>query len=560
MTTLALDPQPLGGMPCGGRLGGASEGPSVAGVSTTVVHATCDQILARLSSPEAGVVVTSVDVQEVDRLARRVEAVRLALVAAADRQQVHRRCGHSSTSAWVASATRSGGAAAARDVALATALADGLDRTREAFEAGEVSRSNAGIIARTMGKLPETIAVVDRERVESALVRDARRLDPGRLDRAARMALAAAEKTAAEVADHVEAQLVDEERRAYRLATVTMHDLGDGTTKLAATLPTPAAKMLGKVLQTMTAPRRDHLRKAAEAALADGHTPAGCLDDGSVAADLLSATGTHEHPAFGAGSQGTSGTGPCPQFGADVRETAGAKGRMAADSRAPSSIGAMPASGASGHRDGRNADWADIDWAHRRGRALTELIEHLDTEKLTGKVASTVIVTMTAEQVMGAAKAAELQRMIHEATGTLIDMAPSSGAATTDTGQLISASAARRIACNAGILPVVLGGPGHVLDVGRQERFFTEHQRTALATIYETCAAADCDRPYAWSELHHEDPWSKGGLTDLDRAVPLCGYHHRKMHDPAYHHQITRDAQAHENGAGAKTVHFTLRA
>ena len=67
-----------------------------------MVHATCDQILARLSSPEAGVVVSSVDVQEVDRLARRVEAVRLALVAVADRQQVHRRCGHSSTSAWMA--------------------------------------------------------------------------------------------------------------------------------------------------------------------------------------------------------------------------------------------------------------------------------------------------------------------------------------------------------------------------------------------------------------------------------------------------------------------------
>ena len=534
----------------------------MAGVSTTVVHATCDQILARLSSPEAGVVVSSVDVQEVDRLARRVEAVRLALVAAADRQQVHRRCGHSSTSAWVASATRSGGAAAARDVALATALADGLDRTRVAFEAGEVSRSNAGIIARTMGKLPETIAVVDRERVESALVRDARRLDPGRLDRAAKLALAAAEKSAAEVADHLEQQLVDEERRAYRLATVTMQDLGDGTTKLAATLPTPAAKMLGKVLQTMTAPRRDHLRKAAEAALADGHTPAGCLDDGSVAADLLSATGTHEHPAFGVGSQGTSGTGAHPTLGVGAQAAYGAQGRMAADGRALSGTTAMSPSGASGHRiEGRNADWADIDWAHRRGRALTELIEHLDTEKLTGKVASTVIITMTAEQVMGAAKAAKLQQTILDATGTLIDMAPSSGAATTDTGQLISASAARRIACNAGILPVVLGGPGHVLDVGRQERFFTEHQRTALATIYETCAAADCDRPYAWSELHHEDPWSKGGLTDLDRAVPLCGYHHRKMHDPGYHHQITRDAHVDglEHGRGAKTVRFTLR-
>ncbi len=497
-----------------------------------------DLVFARLADPEVGVVVSSADVAEVDRVARRVEALRLALVARADAQQVHRRSGHSSTSAWVASVTRSGGAAAQREVGLATALAGGLDRTREAFEAGEVSGSNARIVVKTMDKLPKTLTSVDREKVEAALVRDARRLEPGRLDRAAKMALAAAEKTAAEVADHVEQQLLDEERRAYRLATVTMHDLGDGTTKLAATLPTPAAKMLGKVLQSMTAPRRDHLRKAAEAALADGQTPAGCLDDGSVAADLLSATGTHEHPAFGAGAQTTSFASAHP------------------------SLGVGRTSGASGHRvEGRNADWADIDWAHRRGRALTELIEHLDTEKLTGKVASTVIITMTAEQAMGAAKAAELQAAVHDLTGTLLELSPSSGAATTDTGVLISASAARRIACNAGILPVVLGGPGHILDMGRQERFFTEHQRTALATIYETCAAADCDRPYAWSELHHEDPWSKGGLTDLDRAVPLCGYHHRKMHDPGYHHQITRDAHVDglEHGRGAKTVRFTLR-
>ena len=75
------------------------------------------------------------------------------------------------------------------------------------------------------------------------------------------------------------------------------------------------------------------------------------------------------------------------------------------------------------------------------------------------------------------------------------------------------------------------------------------------ATLYETCAAADCDRPYAWSELHHEDPWSKGGLSDLDKAVPLCGYHHRKIHDPGYHHAITRDGNAHGHAQerGAKT-------
>ena len=94
-----------------------------------------------------------------------------------------------------------------------------------------------------------------------------------------------------------------------------------------------------------------------------------------------------------------------------------------------------------------------------------------------------------------------------------------------------------------------------MLDLGRQERFFTEAQRTALATIYETCAADDCDRPYAWSELHHGDPWSRGGLTDLDQALPLCGYHHRRIHDPAYTHHTTRDPHA----SGAKTVHFQFR-
>ena len=331
---------------------------------------------------------------------------------------------------------------------------------------------------------------------------------PGKLRQAALVALAAAERTAEQVADHVEAQLLDEERRAYALASVTMHDQGNGTTRLSALLPTPAAQTLSKVLQSMTSPRRDHLRKGAEHALADGQTPAGCTGDGSVAADLHAST-------QGPGSSRHGGHG-------------------------------LP---------GRNADWASLDWAQRRGRALTDLIEHLDTDKLTGKVASTVIVTMTLEQALAAAQTAQLQATMRDATGTLLELAPSSGAAATDTGTPISASAARRIACNAGILPAVLGGSSQVLDMGRQERFFTDHQRTALATIYDTCAADDCDRPYSWSELHHEDPWSKGGLTDLDRALPLCGYHHRRIHDPAYTHHTTQEPHT----PGAKTVHFRLR-
>ena len=39
---------------------------------------------------------------------------------------------------------------------------------------------------------------------------------------------------------------------------------------------------------------------------------------------------------------------------------------------------------------------------------------------------------------------------------------------TLDTGGRISATEARRLACSAGIVPMVLGGRGQVLDVGRR--------------------------------------------------------------------------------------------
>ncbi|MBK8758110.1 MAG: DUF222 domain-containing protein [Actinomycetales bacterium] len=533
MTIPLLDSRPGGGMPSGAvsRGGSPSRGSAaVVGVPTGVLHALVDQVHARLADPAAAVVVGAADIGEVERIARRVEALRLALVARADRQQVHRRTGHSSTSAWVASATRGDGAHAARDVVLATSLdGEGLAVTRAAFDAGDVSSRSVGIIAATMDKLPETLTDVERAKVETSVVQKAQQLNPGRFYRAAKFALADAERSAAEVAEHVEAQLVDQECRAYRLATVTMQDLGDGTTRLQALLPTFTARMLGKVLQSMTAPRRDHLRQAAEALLVDGQTAAGDLGDGSVAADLHASTRPTQHSSNFTGTAGAA-------FG----------------------LGA-------GRGAGRNADWADIDWAHRRGRALTELIEHLDTERLTGKVAATVIVTMTMEQAIGAARTAQIQASVQEATGALLEMTPSAGAASTDTGTLISASAARRIACQAGILPAVLGGPGQVLDLGRHHRFFSDPQRTALALIYDTCAADGCDRPFAWSELHHQQPWSKGGLTDLDLAIPLCGYHHRLIHNPHHrHHTTTDNPDTPDNPGGldtrgAKTVHFHSR-
>src|SRR5699024_4678175 len=100
---------------------------------------------------------------------------------------------------------------------------------------------------------------------------------------------------------------------------------------------------------------------------------------------------------------------------------------------------------------------ADGDWAHRYGAAFVELIEHLPTETLSGKVAATVVVTVEHDRLK-----------------------ESLGAAHLDTGHDLSAGEARRLACNAGVLPAVLGGRSVPLDLGRQERFFTEAQRVAL--------------------------------------------------------------------------------
>jgi hypothetical protein len=432
------------------------------------------------------------EVQELDRTIRRLEAAKLTLIAKADRQGAHRLSGASSTSSWVAGLTKAGGSAASRDVSLATTLEADLPATRAALGSGEVSRTNASIIADTMTRLPEDLTERDRAAVEGSLVRDGKRLDPGRLRKVATRALAAAERSAAEAAAHEEELLVDRERRAYARSSITLHDHGDGTTTGRFTLPTGSAQVLRKVLQSMTAPRRNHLSTQAKDRLGDGETCSGESSDGSVAGEVA----------------------------------------------AERSLG------------GRNADWDSISWQEKRGRAFADLLEHLPTDRLTGKVASTIVVTMTLEQVLGAARAA----VVTEAAGLDPDsIAPSVGATRTDTGHEHSTSQARRLACNAGILPLVLGGASVPLDLGRQERFFSEAQRTTLAARYDECAAVGCDRPFAWTELHHEDPWSRQGRTDLDKALPLCGFHHRRIHDPGYTHAMRTDEH------GRKCVAFHAR-
>jgi hypothetical protein len=100
-----------------------------------------------------------------------------------------------------------------------------------------------------------------------------------------------------------------------------------------------------------------------------------------------------------------------------------------------------------------------------------------------------------------------------------------------DNGDRLSAATARRLACDAQIVPVVLGSSGQVLDAGRARRLATGPLRRALVVRDGGCAFPSCDRPPRWCDAHHLTAWSSGGPTSLSNLVLLCGHHHRLIHE-----------------------------
>jgi hypothetical protein len=104
------------------------------------------------------------------------------------------------------------------------------------------------------------------------------------------------------------------------------------------------------------------------------------------------------------------------------------------------------------------------------------------------------------------------------------------GVATLDSGERLSPKQARRLACDAALIPAVLGGDGQVLDLGRTRRLITGSLRRALEARDRGCAFPGCDRPAKWCHGHHIISWIDGGRTSLDNAVLLCGHHHRIIH------------------------------
>jgi Domain of unknown function (DUF222) len=104
------------------------------------------------------------------------------------------------------------------------------------------------------------------------------------------------------------------------------------------------------------------------------------------------------------------------------------------------------------HHDAISGEEDRIPHHRQLGQAFGALLEHLDPTKLPthGGDATTVMVTISLESLR-----------TDLGTGTIVG------------GEPLSATEIRRLACEAHIIPVVLGGNGEILDLGRTRRLFS---------------------------------------------------------------------------------------
>ncbi len=160
----------------------------------------------------------------------------------------------------------------------------------------------------------------------------------------------------------------------------------------------------------------------------------------------------------------------------------------------------------------------------RRGDALVEALRRLASapQGVPTSAKTTLVVTMTLEQVMNMPGA-----------GTTLGG--------TGAGTVLGPTTMRRLACEAGVIPVVLGGDGEILDLGREKRLFSTAQVKALWLRDRHCTYPGCTTPAAWSDAHHLWHWADGGPTSLTFAALLCELHHTRVHRRSLHGWVGRD-------------------
>ena len=111
-----------------------------------------------------------------------------------------------------------------------------------------------------------------------------------------------------------------------------------------------------------------------------------------------------------------------------------------------------------------------------------------------------------------------------------------------ESGVVLGPETVRRLACDATIIPAVMGAAGAVVGLGTDVRLFTVAQTRRLWLRDGGCTYPGCDMPAQWTDAHHLVHWADGGPTDLDNAALLCERHHTIVHTRRYAGRLVRDS------------------
>ena len=173
---------------------------------------------------------------------------------------------------------------------------------------------------------------------------------------------------------------------------------------------------------------------------------------------------------------------------------------------------------------------ASLDAAIAAERAMPEG----DVSRTFDQLRADAFVTLATAPRAGGRRPGEVSMLIDYAT--LADgLHPHSVCETSD-GHPVPPETIRRLACDATIIPTVLGTDGAVLDQGRGRRVATTDQRRALRAMYRTCGYPGCQVRFADCEIHHVIAWIRQrGPTNLDNLLPLCARHHHDVHEGGWH-------------------------
>ncbi|MGC4111237.1 MAG: DUF222 domain-containing protein [Nocardioides sp.] len=159
-----------------------------------------------------------------------------------------------SVATWLAVESRTEVRAQTADLSLARSLERQWVRLGEALGQGAVNLPQARVIASALDDLPASeVGPEVMAKAEDALIGYAAHHPPRALRRLGRRIL---EVAAPDESDALEAQAVErEERRAAAVTALSLHPLGDGTTRIAGRVADSVAERLRTYLDAFTSPR-----------------------------------------------------------------------------------------------------------------------------------------------------------------------------------------------------------------------------------------------------------------------------------------------------------------